>query len=639
MARVFLSYSREDQALARQLVAALENGGCSVWWDGLLSGGERFSRTTAAELAKADAVVVVWSKISIDSHWVHDEATDGRDRGRLVPVSIDGTMPPLGFRQFQVLDLSQWKGKPGTPEIIQLIHSIHAIAAGSSTAPQMQPLPARARGVSRRVVMGSVASLALAGGAFTAWRRHWFFSAASPNSIAVLPFRNLSGDPNQEYFSEGLAEETRLALARNPQLTVTATTSSSMFRNSVESAVAIATKLGVLYILEGSVQHANDLVRIGLKLIDGRTGQTGWFKSLDLAFKDIFGIQDKVSSEVANALTAQVSGEGVRSAQGAVAESGGTTNAAAFDALMRGRAQYNNVNGQAALEAAVKYFDEAINIDANYSAAYANRSKCLADLAGNYASLQEIPGLNRDAIGAARRAVALAPKYSDGHSALGFALLFGQLSLSEARGPFTQSRESGWGNASTLLEFARFSAFDGKGDQAIEASQRALVLDPVNVRAHAAHCRVLYSTRRYTEAVVAARKTLALDPDVPGVHGFLGRSLMLLGDDKHALEASSQETLDYCVACDLSIMHFRLGNKEAAQRAFKDLAALEQTHYQQAEVLAQWGDAEGALSHLEQAFQQRDVGVVELATDPLLDPLRKHAKWAAYEQRIGYRRS
>jgi TIR domain len=90
MATVFLSCSREDQPIARQLVAALESSGCSVWWDGLLSVGERFSRTTAAELAKADAVVVIWSKISIESHWVHDEATDGRDCGRLVPVSIDG---------------------------------------------------------------------------------------------------------------------------------------------------------------------------------------------------------------------------------------------------------------------------------------------------------------------------------------------------------------------------------------------------------------------------------------------------------------------------------------------------------------------------------------------------------------------
>lgn len=635
MTTVFLSYSREDQSRARQLVAALEGGGCSVWWDGLLSGGERFYKTTAAELARADVVVVIWSKVSIESHWVQDEATDGRDRGRLVPITIDGTMPPLGFRQFQVLDLSHWKGKADAPEIAQLTHSIHAMAGQQDPAPR---LPAKTSVNRRYLLAGGAASLAVAGGAFTVWRQGWLSTSASPNSIAVLPFRNLSGDAGQDYFSEGLAEETRMALARNPQLTVTATSSSSMFRNTSESAVAIAAKLGVLYILEGSVRRAEDLVRISLKLIDGKTGQTGWFKSLELGFKDIFNVQDSVASEVANALTAQVGGEGVRTSPDSVVESGGTVNAAAFDALMKGRALYNSVEDESALRAAIKYFDEAITIDANYAAAYANRSKCLADTAGNFAGLQEIPGLNRNAVEAARRAVALAPKYSDGHSALGFALFHGSLSLSEAREPFNRSSQLGWGNASALLEFARFSAFDGQSGQAIKASTRALALDPVNVRAHAAHCRVLYSTRRYSDAVAAARKTLALNPDVLGVYGFLGRSLMLLGDDRRGLEASAQETLDYCVTTDLAIMNFRLGNKDAAQRSFNALAALEQTHYQQAEVLAQWGDADGAFSHLEQAFQERDVGVVELATDPLLDPLRKHVKWSGFEQRIGYRR-
>jgi Flp pilus assembly protein TadD len=305
---------------------------------------------------------------------------------------------------------------------------------------------------------------------------------------------------------------------------------------------------------------------------------------------------------------------------------------------MKGRAQFNSYNGEPTLNTALKYFDEAIAIDANYSAAYANRSKCLVELVGNFARLEEVPRLTREAIEAAQRAVALAPKYADAYSALGFALLYGRLSFTDAREPFGKSRELGWGNASALLEFARFSVFDGAADQAIMASERALVLDPVNLRTHAAHCRVLFSSRHYSDVLAAARKAVSLNPKVSGVYAFLGRALMMLGDIKGGLEASKQETLDWCLATDLAIMNFHLGNKAAAEQAFKELAALEQTHYQQAEVLAQWADAEGALAHLEQAFEQRDVGVVELATDPLLDPIRNHPRWPGFEQRLGYRR-
>ncbi|WP_197042185.1 toll/interleukin-1 receptor domain-containing protein, partial [Sandarakinorhabdus oryzae] len=136
--RLFISYSRIDQAIALPLISGLEQQGYAVWWDGLLEGGDNFLPTTQAALENADAVVVLWSKTSVDSHWVRDEATVGREGRRLVPLSIDGSLPPLGFRQFQVIDITKWNGKPAAPEFQRVIRGIALV---SGAAPAAGPIP------------------------------------------------------------------------------------------------------------------------------------------------------------------------------------------------------------------------------------------------------------------------------------------------------------------------------------------------------------------------------------------------------------------------------------------------------------------------------------------------------------------
>ncbi len=156
---VFFSYSREDQKQARPIINVLQQAGYGVWWDGLLAGGERFSETTAAALASARAIIVLWSQSSIQSHWVHDEATEGRDRHCLVPLSLDGTTPPLGFRQFQTIDLSRAGRHAGSYEMRQLIE---AVAALHERPPP--PPTSHVRKIGRRpVILASVAAAVLGG--------------------------------------------------------------------------------------------------------------------------------------------------------------------------------------------------------------------------------------------------------------------------------------------------------------------------------------------------------------------------------------------------------------------------------------------------------------------------------------------
>ncbi|MEY4952294.1 MAG: hypothetical protein RL299_718, partial [Pseudomonadota bacterium] len=223
IATVFLSYSRADQKRALPVIKALEAAGLQVWWDGLLEGGDTYLPTTEAALESADAVVVLWSKISVDSNWVRDEAMRGRDRQCLVPLTIDGTMPPLGFRQFQVIDISKWRGKAAAPEFERVLRAVQGYAGREPSS----PIPAITTPLlSRRVLIGGGAALLAGGAALTAWKTGLLGGAGSPgNSVAVLPYRNLSGVPGQDYFAEGISEQIRQTLSRNAKLLVLAPTS------------------------------------------------------------------------------------------------------------------------------------------------------------------------------------------------------------------------------------------------------------------------------------------------------------------------------------------------------------------------------------------------------------------------------
>src|SRR3984893_2323209 len=208
--RVFLSYARLDRPRIQSLITALEDSGLEVWWDARINGGALFAKTIAAALEASDAVIVVWSKLSIESNWVLDEAMHGRDRGRLIPVSFDGSESPLGFRQFHTIDLSAWTGDPQSP---QWAATLHAIAAVAGTPIPLPPRRTTVVRITRRRVIAGGTGLAIAaatGAAYLTWRHAKI--APSSDSVAVLPFRNLSADASQAFFSDGLTEEMRIAL-------------------------------------------------------------------------------------------------------------------------------------------------------------------------------------------------------------------------------------------------------------------------------------------------------------------------------------------------------------------------------------------------------------------------------------------
>jgi TolB-like protein/Flp pilus assembly protein TadD len=636
---VFLSYSRADQGQARVLAQALEGAGLQVWWDALIEGGAAFAKTIESALRSSDAVVVLWSAQSVASDWVLDEAAHGRDMKKLVPLALDGTEPPLGFRQYQALPLRVAHGRIDEASLQAVLRAVLPLA-GREAVPRSTPAPLQhADATRRRLLLGGAALATVAGTGVLGWRRGWFGAPTLPatvGSVAVLPFDNLSGDPDKAYFSDGLSEELRATLARNQKLKVMAKASSGLFRDSSDGAVRIAAQLGVAFLLEGSVRWAGNTVRVAADLIDGGTGFSRWAHTFERRIDDVFAVQSEIATTVATALAAQVAGPDTPGEQHAA--SGGTGNVAAFDAYLRGRALYETGSDEASERQSLALFDRAIELDPGYAAAHAARSAALTTLANQYAKVGEHAAMYDRAVAAAQRAVALAPDYAGAYSMLGFVLFQGRLDARAAREPFERSNLLGAGEATVQARWAQYCARTGRVREAAEAMQRALSRDRLNALIHRAAGTIEYAARRFEASIAPLQTALQMNPQMPRAHALIGDALLNLGKLAPArAEYAAEPVADFQLA-GLAIVEHRAGNRTAARAAMQRLVDElgDTVLYQQAQVLAQWGDTDAGMVKLLQAREQGDAGLIYARNDPFLDPLRSDPRMAALLDGLGF---
>ena len=646
MSTVFLSYCRSDQADAARLAAALTAAGLDVWWDHLIEGGAAFAKRIESALEGADAVVVLWSARSIESDWVLDEAARGRDLRKLVPASLDGTPSPLGFRQYQTVDLVRWREGGDEAPLQALVRAAAAMGTGAKTdglrsaPPNPEPMPARnsgpANAARRRLMLGALAAVPALGGGFYAWRHFAGGSAvAIDNSVAVLPFNNGSEDAAQAYFSDGLSEEVRSTLTRNLALRVMAKSSSSRFANDPRDATEIAGELGVSYLLRGSVRRQDDEVRVSVNLIDGRTGFDRWAESFDGRLSDAFQVQSDIAYAVANALSAFVGGN--RDDRDGLAAVGGTSNPAALDAYLRGRTLYDLSSDEASERAALQAFDDALASDPGFAAAHAARARSLTTIANQYGSPDENVRLYAEAVTAAERAIALAPALAEAHSTLGFTRFQGQLDARGAREPFQESRRLGAGEATVLTRFAQYAARCGRHDEARDALEPALVRDPLNPLIHRAAGGIAYAGRRFADAIPPLEKALAMNPKLTRAHAAIGDARLNLGDIDGALAAYAKEPVADMRFAGLAVAHRRAERNDEADAAMGELRTLgDRVLYQQAQGLAEARAIDEAFDALERAHALGDSGLIYARNDPFLDPLRGDARFNALLERLGF---
>ncbi len=418
MADVFLSYAREDLARIEPLVAAIEASGRTVWYDQSLRAGADFGAETAAALESAKAVVVVWSPHSVGSKWVRDEAGVGRDASILIPISLDGATPPLGFRQIQTIDFGDWPGDPSAPKVKTLLAALDGVATATSA---IAPAPsARARILSRKhwLAIGVITfvALAAAGSVYLTRPNAGPAAAASATiadtapdgapvlnkpidvkekSVAVLPFLALSSGADDGYFADGLTEEIINALATLPDLLVTARTSAFHFKGKDTPIPEIAATLGVAHVVEGSVRRAGDKVRITAQLIRASDGFHLWSETYDRPLNDVFAAQTDIAENVARTLGVLLD-ERKRTLMADV----GVRDVEAFLAYQRGRSLWALAHSDAPMIPTLKkanvQFEAAIARKPDFAAAYFLHT----DLYGHIL-MDEAPGAGRTFVSAA----------------------------------------------------------------------------------------------------------------------------------------------------------------------------------------------------------------------------------------------
>lgn len=629
MSRVFLSYARADRERVARLARALEARGHEVWWDALMEGGAAFARVIEDRLEAADAVVVAWSAHSIGSDWVRDEAERGRDRACLVPVTLDGVLPPLGFRQYHCTNLSRWTGDASAPEIASIEAGLTRCAGPDAPAARPVAASPAPSGPNRRLLLaggGAAAVLAAGGGGWFWWRDT---DAAAANSIAVLPFDNLSASPAQAYFADGLAEELRAALMRIPAVQVAAPTSSASARK-MGDARSIASALGVAFLLMGSVRRQGEQVRIAAELIDGTAGFSKWSRQFDERLDDVFAVQRTIAAAVADAVAARFDGN--------VADLGGTTNPQAFDAYLRGLALFNADSGEDSDRAALARFDEAVAADPRFARALAARARALAAIATQYAKAAELRPLYDDAIATAGRAVAVAPSLAAAQLALGYAQLTGRLDIDGAKPAYDAAARLGAGDADVLLLTAIYQARTLRDAEAVAGIGRALARDPLNPRAFRAASTIHLCGGRYDRAIAAASQALRLAPTLANANANIGAALLMTGRDADALQAYQRERNAAFRLAGLAIVQRRLGDAKAAEATFARMVREigPSVSFQQGQVLAQWGQADEAIAALTAARTLGDAGLLGLVTDPLLRPLRALPAFTGLARELGF---
>ena len=535
MAKVFLSYAREDAPAAKEVAECIGRAGHEVWWDRHIQGGSRFASEIDRELKNAQAVVVLWTETSIDSAWVQDEAAEGRDSGRLVPVTIGSCRPPLGFRQFHTVDLGKWTGECGPEASDELLEAIAKIA-GDSASPQAALSP---------------------GG------------DPSPRtmSVCVLPFVNMSGDPEQEYFSDGITEDIITDLSKVSALMVIARNTAFTFKGKVMDVKEVAQALDVSHVLEGSVRKAGNRVRITAQLIDGATGGHVWADRYDRDLTDIFAIQDEISKAIVTALRVKLL-PGEKKA----IEKRGTSSVEAYNLYLMARQQW--IAGSAGDirrdETIVRICKQAVSFDPNYAQAWALMALAQSQLRMWHAR-------DENALPAAERALEINPNLAEarcikahmleeqGKQAEAIAeielalrsdpeswevnreaarLLFRQGKIREAIPYFEKAAalvDSDWHNVGMLM-----TCYHEVGDReqllrvsrmTVERVERALAKDPANASALASGAAGLATLGEDQRAKDWIDRALLLDPDNILMCYNLACALAAdLKDNEHALE-------------------------------------------------------------------------------------------------------
>ena len=418
----------------------------------------------------------------------------------------------------------------------------------------------------------------------------------SEKSIAVLPLVNQSGDPAQEYFSDGLTEELINGLGQIPELRVIGRNSSFHLKGKGGDSRAIGQALGVAHLLEGSVRKMGDRVRIGVQLVNAADGSQRWSDTYNRELKDIFAVQEEIAKAVADQLRVRLLGDSA-----AVTSKPSNQNLTAYNAFLRAKSQYEKANPASVTEA-IGPLDEAIRLDPNYAEAYALKARVL-----NFLAIpQGVRGrpMFEEARVAARAALALKPDLANARGAMAYIYMFADWNFPAAEAELAAVRQK---DASALNNLASLRVLQGRLDESIALRQEAIRLDPL----HAEFYRILgvafVRVGRLDEAEATFRKALQLQPEARSLHLNFSLLAVLRGDLETALREAELEKEGKEVP--IAIARFARGERKEADAALQ-VVIEQRPAVTIAAVYAFRGDADRMFEYLNRAYEQREPNLV-----------------------------
>ena len=507
MADVFVSYARNDKQRVAPLVAVLEAQGWSIWWDPEIAAGQEFDRQIATELRAAAVVLVVWTPISVESRWVRGEARDAADRGVLVPVRFDAADLPIDVRAIHTTDLDGWGDDPSSPAVQELVRSLRAVigrraplvAAAASTIP-----------VSPKAV-----------------------AAPTGISICVLPFANMSGDAEQEYFSDGITDDIITDLTKVSALAVVSRNTAFHFKGKSVEVAQVARQLKVTHVLEGSVRKAGGRVRITAQLIDGAIDNQVWAERYDRDLNDIFALQDEISEAIVKALKLKLLPEEKKAI-----EQRGTENVDAYNLYLMARQNYSTGIEQdpRRAEASVRLCRRATEIDPDYARAWALMA--LGQMLLHFSHGRR----GDDGMSAAERALALDSRLAEAHAVKARVLSqYGRHDDAAAEIEVALRLDPESYEVNKSAAYLRFR--QQRMDEAIRFYEKAMTLMETDVNSpsmlltcYAAVGDPQGVVRAAHIALARAEKILAQDTNNGAAMGYGVAALACLGESERAME-------------------------------------------------------------------------------------------------------
>ena len=458
-------------------------------------------------------------------------------------------------------------------------------------------------------------------------KRNEVATAGPDKSIAVLPLINESGDPKDEYFSDGLSEELIAALAQISGLKVIGRSSSFRFKDRKEEPRAIGEKLGVSTLLDGTVRKQGDRVRIVAELVNAADGIQLWTQTFDRQLKDIFAVQEEIARAVAESLKVTLLGTQENPSQIA------TNNVEAHNAFLQGHFHFlrRNVDDY---RKAISFFDRAIELDPNYALAYAERAEAwtmIGDLTGQRPTA--FPKARNDA----ERAVAIAPGLAEARAALGWVRFFGEWKFADGLSELKRAKELSPTNPTANDLLARVIVYLGRIDEAERQAREAVELDPLSVSTQFNLARVLLIAGKLDQADAAARKVAELQPSSSSSHRWQVLVAVQRGDGETALREAQLEPDEGFRSFELALAYHILGDRKEADAALADLIAHARDGfaYQIAQIYAVRGEADKAFEWLQISFDDHDGGTLGLSVDPLLRGLRDDPRYKNLVAKLG----